>query len=264
MSGRRGSNPRPSAWKADALSLSYFRIARFHGEPVTVSVGRGRYRHMPIALLLSLYTPTGGYLACISPRSPHTGLSCASRLAGFWTDPASDRQIEPYWWRAIVSGINTGAMVIPARALRTYSSRPFRAFGRTWISGVSPYRGTDGTRTRDFHRDRVALYQLNYCSSCRTIYGTEARLPSWVGCALYPASCTRALLLSAEPTACGYYSMLSPLRPGPETLQEHPIWGSGSAQGLPPSLPPRSQHTGKQSLNFRWFVPRTDAQGYRG
>jgi len=44
-----------------------------------------------------------------------------------------------------------------------------------------------------------------------------------VGCALYPASCTRALLLSAEPTTCGYYSMLSPLRPGPETLQEHPV-----------------------------------------
>ncbi len=34
LSGRRGSNPRPSAWEADALPLSYSRISEYKYTPL--------------------------------------------------------------------------------------------------------------------------------------------------------------------------------------------------------------------------------------
>lgn len=36
MSGKRGSNPRPSAWEADALPLSYSRLLFFFEAPLSL------------------------------------------------------------------------------------------------------------------------------------------------------------------------------------------------------------------------------------
>lgn len=65
--------------------------------------------------------------------------------------------------------------------------------------------------------------QLNYCSSCRAIYGTETRLPSWVGCALPILRHVHVLFFK-----CGTDDLSRLLqhafaaRPSPETLQETP------------------------------------------
>ncbi len=43
-SGKRDSNPRPSAWKADALPLSYSRIKYYNFFKAKITGGEGRIR----------------------------------------------------------------------------------------------------------------------------------------------------------------------------------------------------------------------------
>lgn len=65
--------------------------------------------------------------------------------------------------------------------------------------------------------------QLNYCSSCRTIYRTEARLPSWVGCALPILRHVHVLFFKCgtdDPSRLLQHAFAA--RSSPETLQETP------------------------------------------
>ena len=59
MSGKRGSNPRPSAWEADALPLSYSRLLSCSRALPTVALAKagGRAVVQSAKILKSSYLP---------------------------------------------------------------------------------------------------------------------------------------------------------------------------------------------------------------
>ena len=100
-SGRRGSNPRPTAWKAVTLPLSYSRLG---ARPLHLARRLRRAGPLPLhsknsvrsPALRSAFAPLRGAPARQSPQDPYARLSCERRLmarGGFEPPKPLGRQI---------------------------------------------------------------------------------------------------------------------------------------------------------------------------